>query len=1114
MHWSHVVGALIAHLVFNRYEPRSFKARLGLLFGIPISNSLRIHGREPLALFTSIGIHIACLVGSIIIYRRNPKHPLSAYPGPFLASVTGLWMAYQASGGKRHILMRTLHQKYGTHVRIGPNMLSIVDVDAVKRLLQDRQVPRSSGYWAIEPDSSPGHLVTCRSISAPNPLKIHAKKRATWRKGFSSAALEDYNISLDARLNQLVEKLRSKAESGSEVNLDEWLKFFMYGFCANIGARWDFMGDLVLGGGFSMMQDCEDKSGLRAILEGLFEAQTPLVYIPWVNNIMPYLAALDDRPANILQFAEKCIIGRSRRPLAVKDLFYFFAKEYEPVNMRPSKAAIVNDAALGIGAGADTTVLSLISLFFLLLSHPNKLRTLQKEIDSLDESESTNLSRLAQLPYLNACIDETLRLFPPLITQLSRTPSNGHGNIIGDHYVPDGTTVYVAPLLLGRDPRYFYPNTTAFWPERWLATERATNPEIIHNTQAFIPFSVGVTACLGKQLAYRELQLTTATLIRNFNMKLVLNEGCTAPPSIDEMLDDKMRDWALLSIVSCTSRFPILYLTGLNREASSFKARLGLLFGIPIVNAFRIHGFDVPTLLSAIGIHIILLIGSIILYRLNPLHPLAAYPGPFLASITNFWMVYQVLGGKRHLVLMKLHEKYGTHVRIGPNMLSIVDVDAIKKLFYDRKVPRSSAYKAMEPDYVPGHLITCRSVSAPDHLKVHAEKRAAWRKGFSSRALEDFHLSFRTRLTQLVKSLKDKSESRSEVDLDEWFKFFIWDFMGDIVLGGGFSMMQDGEDRSGFRAILEDSFQYAQLWLPCLCTDASLCGAQTPLVYMPYLNNIFPYFAAFSDKQKQILQFSEKCIIERSRRPLAIKDLFYFFAKEDEPEHLRPSKADIISDVFLGIGAGSDTTVLTLISLFFLLLSYPDKLQKLREEVDSLDEGESTNFSRLALLPYLNACIDESLRLFPPLLTQLSRTPSNGHGNDIADRYAPDGTTVYVPLLLLSRDPRYFYPHPDAFWPERWLAAERNKNPEIIHNTQAYAPFSVGVTSCLGKQLAYQELQLTTATLIRNFDMKLVPKKGSTGPPGLDEMLAEGMRDWGMLSILTGNLRVTLESRV
>jgi cytochrome P450 len=72
--------------------------------------------------------------------------------------------------------------------------------------------------------------------------------------------------------------------------------------------------------------------------------------------------------------------------------------------MRPSKAAIVNDAALGIGAGADTTVLSLISLFFLLLSHPNKLRTLQKEIDSLDESESTNLSRLAQLPYLNACM--------------------------------------------------------------------------------------------------------------------------------------------------------------------------------------------------------------------------------------------------------------------------------------------------------------------------------------------------------------------------------------------------------------------------------------------------------------------------------------------------------------------------------------------------------------------------------------------------------------------------------------------------------------------------------------------------------------------------------------
>ncbi|KAH8813633.1 cytochrome P450 [Flagelloscypha sp. PMI_526] len=538
MNWSYIAGSLFAYLIFNRYEPRSMITRLCLLLGIPILNSLRIHGVDWLALFSAIGIHIACLLGSLILYRRNPRHPLAAYPGPFLASITNLWMAYQVLGGKRHLLLMMLHEKYGTHVRIGPNMLSIVDVDAVTKLFYDRKVPRSAAYWAIEPDGSPGHLVTCRSISVPNHLKVHAEKRAAWRKGFSTAALEDFNVALRSRVAQLAEKLRNKAESGSEVDLDEWLKFFI----------WDFMGDLVLGGGFSMMQDGEDKSGLRAILEGLFEVQTPLVYMPWLNNLMPYMAAFDDRQSRIFQFAEKCIFERSQRPLAVKDLFYYFAKEYEPERMRPAKDAIVNDVVLGIGAGADTAVLTLISLFFLLLSHPDKLRKLRDEVDSLGEDEINNLTRLGQLSYLNACIDETLRLFPPLITQLSRAPSNGHGNIIGDHYVPDGTTVYVAPLLLGRDPRYFYPHTTAFWPERWLATERKANSEIIHNTQAFFPFSAGVTSCLGKQLAYTELQLTTVTLIRNFNMNLVSNKSEVGPPSLDEMLVDRTWDWGLLSI--------------------------------------------------------------------------------------------------------------------------------------------------------------------------------------------------------------------------------------------------------------------------------------------------------------------------------------------------------------------------------------------------------------------------------------------------------------------------------------------------------------------------------------------------------------------------------------
>ncbi|KAH8813465.1 cytochrome P450, partial [Flagelloscypha sp. PMI_526] len=505
MHWSHLVCGLLAHLVFNRYEPRSVRARFSLILGIPILNSFRIHGLNALALLNVIGIHNAVLLTSLFLYRCNPRHPLAVYPGPFLASFSSFWMVYKVSGGKRHVLLTKLHQKYGTHVRIGPNMLSIVDVDAVKALLYDPKIPRSLGTRALEPDHMPVNMLTARTISYPDHLKAHAEQRERWSRGFTSAALDDFNVALNARLFQFLEKFKNMADSRTELDLDEWFRHFV----------WDFMGDLVFGGGFSMIEDGEDKSGYRFLVENALAMLTPLVYIPWINNFLPYLAMFGDSQGEILRFAEKCITERSRRQLAFRDLVYFFAKEDEPEHLRPSRDAIVNDAFLGIITGSDSTVTTFSSLFYLLLSHPDKLAKLRAEIDALDEEELNNLSRLAKLPYLNACIDEALRLFPPLLSQLNRAST---GKVIGDRFVPYGTTVYMPTFLLGRDPRYFYPEPTSFWPERWLSEERKANPDIIHNTEAFVPFSAGVTLCIGKQLAYRELRLGTAHLIRKFNM--------------------------------------------------------------------------------------------------------------------------------------------------------------------------------------------------------------------------------------------------------------------------------------------------------------------------------------------------------------------------------------------------------------------------------------------------------------------------------------------------------------------------------------------------------------------------------------------------------------------
>lgn len=95
------------------------------------------------------------------------------------------------------------------------------------------------------------------------------------------------------------------------------------------------------------------------------------------------------------------------------------------------------------------------------------------------------------------------------------------------------------------------------------------------------------------------------------------------------------------------------------------------------------------------------LIGYVIYQRY--LHPLAKYPGPFLASITDLWQVHQFLSLKQPYDLTDLHAKYGQFVRYGPDKLSTTAEEAIPILYQKggRMFPKTefySAYGAAHPN--------------------------------------------------------------------------------------------------------------------------------------------------------------------------------------------------------------------------------------------------------------------------------------------------------------------------------------------------------------------------------------------------------------------------------
>ena len=98
--------------------------------------------------------------------------------------------------------------------------------------------------------------------------------------------------------------------------------------------------------------------------------------------------------------------------------------------------------------------------------------------------------------------------------------------------------------------------------------------------------------------------------------------------------------------------------------------------------------------LFLLGVLALYLAGYIIYQRL--FHPLAKYPGPFLASLTDLWQVHQFMTLKQPYSLTELHEKHGSVVRYGPDKLSITDEEAIKTIYQAgaRHMPKTEFYDA------------------------------------------------------------------------------------------------------------------------------------------------------------------------------------------------------------------------------------------------------------------------------------------------------------------------------------------------------------------------------------------------------------------------------------
>ncbi|XP_029048643.1 cytochrome P450 4g15 [Osmia bicornis bicornis] len=170
--------------------------------------------------------------------------------------------------------------------------------------------------------------------------------------------------------------------------------------------------------------------------------------------------------------------------------------------------------------GHDTTASG--SSFFLAMMgcHPDIQEKVIQELDEIfgDSDRPATFQDTLQMKYLERCLLETLRMYPP-VPIIAREINTDVKLASGDYTVPAGCTVVVATFKLHRQP-HVYPDPDTFNPDNFLPEKTANR-----HYYAFVPFSAGPRSCVGRKYAMLKLKIVLSTILRNFRVRSDMKES-------------------------------------------------------------------------------------------------------------------------------------------------------------------------------------------------------------------------------------------------------------------------------------------------------------------------------------------------------------------------------------------------------------------------------------------------------------------------------------------------------------------------------------------------------------------------------------------------------------
>ncbi|KAL4938412.1 hypothetical protein BDV06DRAFT_226042 [Aspergillus oleicola] len=434
------------------------------------------------------------------------------------------------------------------------------------------------------------------------------------------------------------------------------------------------------------------------------------------------------------------------------------------------------------------------------------------------------------------------------------------------------------------------------------------------------------------------------------------------------------------------------------------------------------------------------LFSSILFYRIF-LSPLKHIDGPLALRLTKLSHVWKEARHRNCEVLHELHGRYGDLVRTGPNEVTAFGTDAFNKVHGKHSCcGRAAYYDILHP------MVSLDTTRDPG---VHDKKRRVWDQAFSVKALEKLEPLLYTKADLLVEQLR--KQNGKPVDISTWLEYYTFDLMGEFGLTIRFGNLERGS-----------AHPILTLFHMAHCRLGPLAAApwiKHLLMGIPFIERI-KYYREFihwasTELQRNINE------VDKSRTDI----IGYVLDDAKANGGIDRNWQSVLGDFALVITAGSDPMRQVLVNMLYYLLRAPKHLETIRQELGLINIRD---YKALQHLPHLNACIYETLRLNPAVPSSgLRLTPAGGLY--LAGKFIPEGTTIAVPQYSLFRDERNFVR------PSEWIPERFSTQPELILDRQAFAPWSIGKYSCIGKHLSLMEMRVAAALILTTFDYEFAP---------------------------------------